>query len=280
MACGGFRLIRAGRTQITVAADYHAEIRRLGLHRPGGLETLLESPLASWQAGGRAGRWLIELPESGRRIHLRPLAHGGLLRRITGRRLLSLGRPLAELRVAADLLALGAEVPDPVFVVGRRRGIFWKASLATAFETQSESGAEFLRSHGGSPRMIRAARAAGHAVRRFHDVGGRHPDLHIDNLLVCTNGESRATRIVVTDLDGVRVAREVTARQRMAELMRLYRSLCKRGLLGASGSRGCAAFFGGYCGGDRDLRAALLTHLRREQLRVAAHSLAYRSRDR
>ena len=162
MAGGGFRLIQDGRTQITVAADYHAEIRRLDLHRPGGLEKLLQSPIASWRAGGRAGTWLIELPESGRRIHLRPLAHGGLFRRITGRRLLSLGRPLAELRVAADLLALGAEVPDPVFVVGRRRGIFWEASLATGFAARSESGAEFLRAHGGGPHVIRAARAAGY----------------------------------------------------------------------------------------------------------------------
>ena len=57
--------------------------------------------------------------------------------------------------------------------------------------------------------------------------------------------------------------------------MRLYRSLRKRGLQGAVGRRGCAAFLGAYAGGDRALRRALLVHLPRERLRVALHALRY-----
>jgi tRNA A-37 threonylcarbamoyl transferase component Bud32 len=124
--------------------------------------------------------------------------------------------------------------------------------------------------------VIEASRAAGRAIRGFHDAGARHPDLHVDNLLVLEADDSQSPRVVVIDLDGVRIVRKVAARRRMAELMRLYRSLRKRRLLGAGSARVCAAFFGAYCAGDRALRSALLANVRREQLRIAAHALAYR----
>lgn len=272
----GFRRMQAGGTVVAVAPSYQAELRSLKLHEPGGLQKLLTSRSASRQSGGRAGSWQIELPKSGRRIHLRPIAHGGLLRRLTGRRLLGLGRPLAELEVTAQLLARGVAVPEPVGIVARRRGLFWEASLATGFEVGSASGGAFLCSGTRRSRVIEASRAAGRAIRGFHDAGARHPDLHVDNLLVLEADDSQSPRVVVIDLDGVRIVRKVAARRRMAELMRLYRSLRKRRLLGAGSARVCAAFFGAYCAGDRALRSALLANVRREQLRIAAHALAYR----
>ena len=63
----------------------------------------------------------------------------------------------------------------------------------------------------------------------------------------------------------------------MTELMRLYRSLLKRGLLGTVGARGCARFLGAYTAGDPDLRRRLLSHLPREQRRIRFHALTYRS---
>jgi hypothetical protein len=62
----------------------------------------------------------------------------------------------------------------------------------------------------------------------------------------------------------------------MRELMRLYRSLVKRGLLEQVGPRGCARFFAAYVDRDRALRRALLAHLPRERRRVALHALGYR----
>jgi 3-deoxy-D-manno-octulosonic acid kinase len=272
----GFRRMQAGGTVVSVAPSYQAELRGLKLHEPGGLESLLTSRRASPLGGGRTGSFRIELPESGRCIHLRPIAHGGLLRRLTGRRLLGLARPLAELEVTAWLLENGVAVPEPVGVVARRRGLFWEASLATAFETGSTSGGAFLRSGARRSRVIEAAQAAGRAIRAFHDAGARHPDLHVDNILIREPGDEQHAQVVVIDLDRVRIEPEVAASRRMTELMRLYRSLEKRRLLNEESDRICSAFFGAYCGGDRSLRAALLANAKREQLRVAAHALAYR----
>jgi hypothetical protein len=61
----------------------------------------------------------------------------------------------------------------------------------------------------------------------------------------------------------------------MAEVMRLYRSLRKRGLHQVVGLRGCVRFFAAYTAGDRVLRRALLTHLTRERARIAVHALGY-----
>ena len=62
----------------------------------------------------------------------------------------------------------------------------------------------------------------------------------------------------------------------MTELMRLYRSLCKRELLPHVGPRGCARFIAAYSRGDRSLRRALRRHLPRETLRLRLHALAWR----
>jgi hypothetical protein len=62
----------------------------------------------------------------------------------------------------------------------------------------------------------------------------------------------------------------------MAELMRLHRSLVKRGLLARVGMRGCARFFAAYTAGDRELRRALLRQLPRERVRLALHQLAWK----
>ena len=197
---------------------------------------------------------------------------------LCGRRLRGLARPIAELEVTARLRARGAPVAKPVLVVGRRIRGFWRADLGTLHEQGSVDGEVFLRTAPGPARRLRAARAAGRAVRRLHDAGGRHADLHIGNLLVLESESESKTRVLVIDLDRARVVAELTPARRMAELMRLYRSLVKRGLLDAVGLRGCARFFNTYTGGDRALRRELLVHLPRERIRLALHSLAYRSR--
>jgi tRNA A-37 threonylcarbamoyl transferase component Bud32 len=110
-------------------------------------------------------------------------------------------------------------------------------------------------------------------VRRFHDAGGSHPDLHVKNLLV--RERDGAVEIVVIDLDRARLQAQVAPRARMAQLMRLYRSLLKRDLLRIVGDGGCTAFFDAYVQNDRALGDALLARLPAERRRVARHALRY-----
>ena len=87
---------------VYVSAEFESAVLSLGLLEPGGLERALA------QATGPRGRSrtaLVSLPGRSERLHLRPVHHGGLLRGLLRDRWLGLARPLAELRVHAQLRA-------------------------------------------------------------------------------------------------------------------------------------------------------------------------------
>lgn len=214
-----------------------------------------------------------------RRLLLRPVLHGGLLGPLLGGALAGLRRPLEELTVTEALRRAGAPVPRPALCVARRvRGPVFRAAVATYLEEGTVDAAGFLTSRPERPRMLRAAAALGAGVRRFHDAGGRHADLHVKNLLL--REHAGGFDALVIDLDRARTGSPANERRRMRELMRLYRSLRKRDLAATVGPRGCARFLAAYVQGDRALRRALLAHLPRERLRLSLHSLAYPRHDR
>jgi tRNA A-37 threonylcarbamoyl transferase component Bud32 len=267
----GIRRLRSGPRVLLVAAPLADSAEALGLLEPGGLERLLTS------GGGRRGRGetaVVSLPGRPERLHLRPVRHGGWLGGLFRDRLLGLARPVAELRASTTLRAAGAPVARPALVAARRRmGRLWSAAVGTLHEEDTQDGVEFFASGPSRTRVLAAATAAGEAVRKLHAAGGRHGDLHLKNLLV--REQRGSARVLLVDLDRTRVVGDLAPRERMAEVMRLYRSLRKRGLHQVVGLRGCARFFSAYTAGDRGLRRALLTHLTRERARIALHALGY-----
>lgn len=262
---------RDGDRVLYVTPEFESAALALGLLARGGLERILARASGP---NGRSRTAIVSLPGRGERLHLRALHHGGLLRALQRDRLLGLARPLAELRAHARLRAAGVPVPIPVLVAAQRVRGFYRAALATLHEEDTVDGIALLASGTGAALRRRAARAAGSAVRAFHDAGGRHPDLHIGNLLFRDHGDR--VEALVVDLDRARVSLPLGAGGRMAELMRLHRSLVKRGLLSEVGARGCADFFASYTAGDRELRGALLRHLPRERARLAIHAWGWR----
>jgi hypothetical protein len=265
------RELRDGERLLFVVPEFESAALALGLLSPGSLERILA---AASGPRGRACTAIVSLPGRGERLHLRAIRHGGWLRGLRRDHLLGLARPLAELRAHAQLRAAGVPVPAPVLVSALRVRGGYRAALATLHEEGTQDGIALLASRSGEATRRRAACAAGAAVRAFHDAGGRHPDLHVGNLLFRERG-ARVEALIV-DLDRVRIDGAPGAGERMAELMRLHRSLVKRGLLAALGARGCAGFFAAYTAGDRGLRAALLRRLPRERARLAIHALGWR----
>jgi tRNA A-37 threonylcarbamoyl transferase component Bud32 len=226
--------------------------------------------------GGRGRTGSLPAPDASFRLHLREFRHGGWLGPVLGPYLHSPRRPLAELVVTAALREAGAPVPRPAFVLAWRAGPGWRAVSATYLETGSVDARAFLAEAPSRPELLDAAAAAGDAIRRFHDAGGCHPDLHIGNLLV--RRRSQGSDVVVVDLDRARRLAEVAPARRMLELMRLHRSLLKRGLSQTIGARGYARFWSSYVRGDRGLRCQLRSHLAREQRWIALHQVGYRLR--
>lgn len=257
---------------LLVAAPHRLAVETLGLPDPAAARRLLHDTSG---ASGRAQTAIAALPGGETRLHLRPVRHGGLTGPLWRGALLGVRRPVRELEAAARLAAAGAAVPEPVLVAGWRVcGPFWKAIVGTTHVDDSVDGAVWLAQTADPARLLRAASAAGRAVRRFHDAGGRHADLHIKNLLFRERGSE--TEAWIIDLDKARAGAPASPRRRMQELMRLYRSLRKRRLLQRVGLRGCARFASAYCGSDRALRRALRRYAALERGRVALHALAYR----
>lgn len=268
----GFKRLRRGTAEIWVAPRHEAAVEALGLLEPGALERHLAGRPGE---GGRGPTARLPLGASGERLLLRLVLHGGLLGRGLGTTLLGLGRPGRELTVSAELRAAGAPVPEPVLLLGvRRAGPLWSAAVGTRVEEQTENARHFLERAPDAATIASAAEAAGHAVRRFHDAGGEHADLHLGNLLLRSDPET--CECLVIDLDRAGRADKVPPARRMAELARLYRSLVKRNLVSRLGDTARARFFAAYVGDDRALGDAMLRHLPRERLRLRLHRLHYR----
>ncbi len=265
-----FEMHRARGARLVVDTAFAAAAESLELLDP----AVLAGHLGTASGGrGRTRTAVVAVP-GGERLQLRAVRHGGLLGPLWGDWLLGPGRPLRELRVNAALRARGAPVPRPVLVVAMRRGPLWSAVVGTLHESDTRDGAALLGSAPTPARLGASIEAAARAVRSFHDAGGRHADLHVGNLLFREqDGRSEA---LVIDLDKARAGAPPDARRRMRELMRLYRSLVKRGADAEVGARGCARFLRAYCAGDRALRRALLAGLPRERRRLARHARSFR----
>jgi 3-deoxy-D-manno-octulosonic acid kinase len=257
---------------LVVRADWREAVRGLALLAPGGLERWLAA--APSGGSGRAATALVALPGGGPRVVVRRLRHGGLLGPLLGDRYASPARVLRELDATARLRDAGAPVPEPVLALARRRRIGFRLALATVYEEGAVDALAFLASAPDHERLLRAASAVGAALRRFHDAGGHHPDLHVKNLLL---RESRAgAEALVIDLDRGRVGLPPGPAERAAEIGRLGRSLLKRRVGGQVGERGAAAFLAAYCAGDRALRDALMRRFPAERRRARLHALRYR----
>jgi len=284
----GFRRWERPGHVLVVADAWVDSVAKLGLAESGGLQrTLSGAPGTCTKEphpapSGRGPTAVVELPGSDSQLHLRPVRHGGWFGGILGGALVGLDRPLDELRVTAALRARGAPVPSPVLVVAERTGPLWSAAVGTVFEPGTVDGLAFLSSAPAPDAVLEAAAAAGRAINCFHQHGGSHPDLHLGNLLVRVGADGE-TEVVVVDLDRAALVElpdgpagaTLDPSQRMRELMRLKRSLVKRGFAATVGTRGEARFFAAYTDGDRTLRRKLLAHSGRERLRIALHATFY-----
>ena len=258
--------------RLLVAEEFAQAVAALGLPEPEAAAALF----AHGRAGsGRAATAVVALPGHPGRLHLRAVRHGGWLREVLGGALAGTARPEAELRATAALRVRSAPVPQPVLAAGWRvAGVFWAGCVGTLHVEDSRDGIAFLSANPREVERLNFAEAAASAIRDFHDAGGRHPDLHLGNLLLC--GPRAEARVLVIDLDRAVAGVPSDPSTRMRELMRLQRSVEKRGFERSLGPRARARFFSAYTRGDRALRRALWANLPRELRALRRHRLGYR----
>lgn len=204
----------------------HADVAR-PLHEAGyGPEA--DGDLRPADVRGRAP--LLELELGGARYLVRRFRHGGLLRRLTGRRFLDAERPFRELILSDSLLRLGILTPRVVAARARSAGLGWELEVMTRrVEHALDLGTVLGRARRGEvPAAVlgRLCVSLGDLVRRLHLHGVLHADLQPNNVLVreadLAPDAAGAAELVLLDLDRSRFAR-VGEAERRAQLERLYR---------------------------------------------------------
>ncbi len=266
------KTLRSPGHRLAAAPEWLETLRRAGLSEASGFDAALRS--AREQPAGRGPQRIVDLPGAAAPLRLRECRRGGALRGLLPNRFASPRRFERELALWLGLRARGAPLPVPVGAFARRRGLLWECHLGTLDRSTSPDGLAWLQTSPTRARREAVAAALGDALRRFHDAGALHGDLHLRNILV--EPAASGLRCLFVDLASARATRGPSARERVRDALRLERSLAKQGFRAVLDVRLRARFLSAYCRGDRRLRAALRAAAPKRELRFVRHRLAWR----
>ncbi len=130
---------------------------------------------------------------------VRELVHGGFFGNITGRRFLGTSRSIRELKISNYLIENGIRTPEIPAVRFVRSGIFYSIDIVTRLVPNSIDLLTWLENFrlGQKGEVLRFAQnnwqdnlfttifhETGSLVRRMHDLGVWHADLHLKNILL------------------------------------------------------------------------------------------------
>ena len=177
-------------------------------------------------AGGRGGTLVVQ-PPAHEAVVVRPCRRGGLPARILHEVYLGWRpRPLRELRALASLRQAGAPVAEAYGAVVQWLGPVWyRGWLVTRYIPAARNFWDWVGALPSEPERQIVLRQIGKSIRRLHDCGGSHPDLNLQNILVCPQASS-VPEIVLIDFDRARVPGK-GRRSGRRELARLERSARK-----------------------------------------------------
>ena len=203
------------------------------------LEDLRRLPSILASLGGRSSRqagrsslwsWHPQWHD-GPGLMVRQYVHGGLLGPVRGSLFLSDGRMRRELQLAAYARRRGVPTSAPLAVrVERAWGPLVKGYFVSEKIPEAMNLLELCESvsagHVPSRQQSRdlAAAIAG-AIADMHDAGILHADLNLKNVLV--RNPFDAPEAYVIDFDRAELTPQPTLRQRLANLLRLDRSVVK-----------------------------------------------------
>jgi len=272
----GFEIIREGNILLAARGALREALARKSL------SDLLAG--AGESVEGRQPHTVVELP-GGIKAVVRHYTHGGLLRKVTGDRFVGSERFFDEVRVSGHLRKQGINTPEVLGLIiqAAPQGLFqeWLRHRRGALVTRMVEGGrdmlEYARSKEGAEQLadlrVRRAliRSVAQEVRRMHDAGVCHADLHIKNLLLGPGGE-----VFILDLDRAKLHGELGLNRRMANLIRLGRSLEKTGVDRIISGRDSYVFFLEYLRAGRLLKLDAREVVKKYRRHVARHRLFWK----
>jgi len=251
----GYCLLREGRREILVRAGYEDLLRRQGLLDPAGLWARIP-PLPKM-----IGRGEILLIKGQEEVAVRKYRHGGLLRRLSGDLFLFGKRPFREVEVAEKVKSAGIPTLEILAAILERGwGKWYRGYLITKYLPGAVDLISFLskQPHGEERREV--IKMAGELVRKMHQEGIYHADLHLKNFLV----EEEGLKVYLIDFDKSKSSVQLSPSQRVKNLRRLDRSAEKlRGEGLPLTKEDKSIFCRAYLVGNKEIRPYIMAYLKR-----------------
>ena len=219
----GFVRFSVGRTEV-VCADYVADATRRAL-ASGTLYAFAATHPSARALAGRGTAYAVTLPADVERVVVRHNRHGGKLATITGDLFRAPTRAPYELATSERLRRSGVATPTmlgyaiyPSSLPGLRRVDVMSREVTDSFDLS----AVFMDSDAG--HRIEAWHATRRLVDSLSEIGARHHDLNVKNVLL-RHGMHDGLEALVLDVDRVefRPPGENVARDNVERLLRSAR---------------------------------------------------------
>jgi tRNA A-37 threonylcarbamoyl transferase component Bud32 len=216
---------------------------------------------------GRGKVFLIKWRQG--EVAVRKYRHGGLLRRLTGDLFLFGARPFQETTITEEVKSAGVPTLEILAaIIDRGWGGWYRGYLITRYLPSATDLISYLDKKSEEERRRAIIEKAGEAVKRIHQAGIYHADLHLKNFLV----EGRGSTVYLIDFDKSEVFPHLKPSRRMKNLKRLDRSaekLTRHGLpLTKQDKR---TFCHAYASGDKEIRPYLKNYLKRYRWHTLLH---------
>lgn len=284
-----FRELRNARARLFVRSEWVDALREWGVEdiekRREDPEVIVERPL------GRARHAVLLGPQApagapshagrGERVRLfvREYRHGGLFGGLLGRAFFGDSRPRGEIAVTEAARDAGVRVPEILACVGRaglvcqrwtmvQRHLDTHVDLIDWLDETREDPSDFAR------RKRSVITACARAVRRLHDAGVQHTDLHLKNIMIARNGDPAP---VIVDFDKSEVHSPLSESRRLGSLIRLDRSVEKLNRRQERFSRTDRwRFFREYARGESYSRSRIEAFLAQRARELARHRTGWK----
>jgi len=233
--------------------------------------------------GGRDRMLRVSLDASGKPCGLiRHYRRGGIFRHVLGDSYLGKNRFFQEVRITEWARTWG--VPTVEVLALRTEGAgfgFYRADLMTREIEDAKDLDACLNRMSDQDQTLAgqwkkgACQSVACLVHRMHAAGLFHVDLNLKNILL--RQSDCAIESYVIDLDKAKLIDPLKRRQKMKNLLRLYRSAEKLGHAGkAITLRDLLRFVRIYCRDDRKLEAACRKRLRKVPFSLRVHRFFWR----
>jgi tRNA A-37 threonylcarbamoyl transferase component Bud32 len=209
---------------------------------------------------GRGEVLIIKGPEG--QLAIRRYRHGGLLRRLTGDLFFFGARPFQEVAVTEEVRLAGVPILEVLAAIKERGwGRRYRGYLITKYLPAARDLIHYLDQEQGRTRRQEVIEKAADAVRKIHQAGIYHADLHLKNFLV--EEKKKEVKVYLIDFDKSVIRPHLDPSRRMNNLKRLDRSaekIKKLGLLLTS--RDKRIFCSAYAAADQEIRPYLRAFLK------------------